>query len=385
MCPRGLDRFASAGPQSLMRFDRNIPPNPYLNRRDQWRLLRLVGMVAVVMALFQVARQPASWDWFTRMGEVEPTVEPGRDLPVAPSKPIAVKGRAPAPLPDDQIYAWVDGAAAGPVASEEEGAASPPVATGDGAAGVTKPGPRMLPAEVFEGIEDDWFGMTRAEQPALLKVLDHLREMGPAAVASGATRDVTFEGLMGNPDYYRGRLVTLSGRLKRCLQGQFGSGETSQEVWEAWIVPPDSRGTPYLVYCLEVPPGMPTGEKLDEPVLVHGCFVRRFAYASIGGEAITPMVVGLQLEWAPAPLRGDERITEEMRWSTVVLALIFTVALLGTGVWYWLSDRRFRNSRLHTIGESRLDASSSDLQALSNLDRGDPHRIHIPDNGEDDG
>ena len=38
-----------------MRFDRRHKPTPYLNRRDQHRMLGLVGLLALVMVLFQSA------------------------------------------------------------------------------------------------------------------------------------------------------------------------------------------------------------------------------------------------------------------------------------------------------------------------------------------
>lgn len=357
-----------------MRFDRNSHASAAQLRREKSRLLRLVGLMALVLVLIEFARKPASWDWITQLDGSAATRE---EESAGGIKPIAVKrGPTDQPLPADEVYARV---AEEPLEPPSAVAAAPAPAEAAAGEPVHPPAPAHslgLPPDALEGIADDWFGMTRAEQPALGRLARHLASLDAVQINQLADREATFEGLMGNPDYYRGRVVSLRGRLRRCTRGRIGAGDLASDVWEAWIVAPDSRNTPYLVYVLELPAGMPTGESLDELVQFSGVFVRRFAYASVGGEAISPLLMARTIEQAPAPL-APVRITQEMQWSTLIFVGGIGAVLLGAGGWYLLSDRRFRRSRLHAIGESRLDAATSDLQALSQLDGGDPHRIRI--------
>jgi hypothetical protein len=360
-----------------MRFDRRSRPNPYVTRSDQFRLLRLVGLIALVMVLIQVAARPSSWNWFAALSDPQAAQQPGDDFG-GPLTPLDIKRpEAAAPLPGDTFYGRVaetetaSADAAEVALPEPSPEAAPATADAD-----------QLPAEMFTGVEDDWLGATRAEQPALVRVARHIDAQGAAALEAIASREATFDSLVGRPEYFRGRPVQLAGRLRRCTQGRIGVGDEARDVWEAWVIAHDSHATPYLVYALDVPNGMPTGESLDEAVQFSGFVVRRFAYASMGGEAVTTMLIAPTLRWTPATPPVPERLTQEMQWSTFIGISILVGVLSLVGGWYLLSDRKFRRGRMHAIGESRLDADPADLQQLSQLDGGDPHQIRIREEAE---
>jgi hypothetical protein len=219
--------------------------------------------------------------------------------------------------------------------------------------------------------------MTRREQPALQRVADYVRDLDPAAVRRFADPNVTFDVLISDPDDYRGSPIAFEGRVKRLVPGRVGLQDQAVDVWEAWVLTPDSRETPWLVLCNEVPAGMPRGQDLDERATIRGYFVRRYAYATAGGEAITPLVFAPVLDWRPAAPPASAAITRDFRLGALAFAggLVLLVGLLVA--WFLRSDRGYRRSRLHRIAESRLDVVPSELEALGKLDAGDPHRIRI--------
>lgn len=359
-----------------MRFDRHLNSSPYHTRRHQFRLVRLVGMTLLVMILIQWAAKPESWNWLAGLSS-EGQLPDDATRPVRGDlKPIDVKRSADAErLPDDTYYARVDEAS--PAPSEAADPSSPRESAPDAALTGAQRGPLDLPGDVWEGVADDWFGLTRAEQPALLRIAAAIDQVDPAALQQQSSREATFDVLLGHPDYYRGRPVHLEGRVRRMTPARIGLGDEARDVWEAWLFTPDSRSTPLLVYSLTPPAGMPRGEKIDEAVAVDAYFVRRYAYASIGGESVSVMLMAPRLEWSPPQPAPVRQLHAELQTSTVIGAVLLGGALLAIGLWYFLSDRRFRASRLHAISESRLDAAENELQQLAALDGGDPHRIQI--------
>ena len=368
-----------------MLLNRRSRPNPYQSRQHQFRLLRLVGLAAVVMVLVQLAAKPSSWNWFAALDSQREsertTAEFGGDL-----KPIDIKRPTPRePLPEDTYYARVgDDAPTGTDVPDPLAAApQPSLETAEGAeqhASATSPaGPLDLPADQFSEVADDWFGLTRGEQPALQAIATKVKTVDPDALQQAASREATFDVLVNHPDYYRGRPVHLAGRVRRLVPARIGVGDEARDVWEAWIFTPDSRKTPLLVYALDRPAAMPTGEQIDEAVAVDAYFVRRYAYASVGGESLTVMLMSPRLQWSPPQPAPVRQLHAELQTSTILGAVLLGSILLAVGLWYFLSDRKFRRSRLHAIGEARLDATPESLSQLAELDRGDPHRITIDD------
>lgn len=381
-----------------MRFDRRSRRSPAWNRQDQTRIVRLVGMLVLVLVLIQFAARPESWEWWTRLTEPPPP-PPAEAVPPDGRPTITLRHPATEPsLPMDTVVARVE---------QEGGAEAPsaaPSAT-EGTAPGTEPRPEAasqvppsaeetsppadrpdaagrLPESFFTGVQNDWFGLTRAEQPALVKICQFLRTVDPAWLAERADRTVTFDVLLNDPDHYRGRPVAIQGTLRRLLPGQLRSEEGPVAVWEAYVVAPDSRNTPYLVFCNEAPPGMPRGDDLQEPVELQGYVIRRIGYATPRGEAVTLMLLAPTLTWRPMLLPSRETMQREMSWGALIFVGGMAVLVGGVLLWFFRSDRWFRRSHLHEIAEQRLAASAEELNRLAELDRGDPHHIEIDEGGE---
>ena len=46
-----------------MRFRNSSTPPPYLNKTDQFRMLRMVGLLALVVFAMKLAADPGMWRW----------------------------------------------------------------------------------------------------------------------------------------------------------------------------------------------------------------------------------------------------------------------------------------------------------------------------------
>lgn len=351
-----------------MRFDRRSRLSAASRRQDQARIVRLIGLLVLVVLLIQVASRPSAWNWLVALSEPQEAVRP----PEAAAGRPAVQVRRPADqpqLPDDEVYARV----AEPGDSEAE--ASPDAAP-EPAAGVRGGGP-LLPAELFDGVQDDWFGLTRAEQPALIGISRALRDVESEQWSAAADRNATFDVLLNMPEVYRGRGVTISGTLRRLLPAELHHDSDVVRLWEAYVIANDARATPYIILSNEPPAGITPGDDLEARVSVDACYVRRIAYGTPRGEAVTSLLMAPTIRWTPLTTPGPEEVRREMGYGVIVFTGGVALVLIGVLAWFFVSDRRFRRSRMHQIAESRLDAAPEALSALDALDGGDPHQIRI--------
>ncbi len=376
-----------------MRFDRHSRRSPAWNRQDQTRIVRLVGMLVLVLVLIRLAARPESWEWWTAVTQPpEPAAVDAVPADGRPAIPLHRPGTEPS-LPMDTVYARVEQEPGGerpaessPSTEAAAGSQSLPETTTQtpprGAEAERSPSDQpdasgRLPDSFFTGVQNDWFGLTRAEQPALVRISDFLRTVDPAWLEARVDRTVTFDVLLNDPEYYRGRPVAIEGTLRRLLPGQLRSEQGPVAVWEGYVVAPDSRNTPYLVFFNEVPPNMPRGDDLQEPVQLNAYFVRRVGYATARGEAVTSLLIAPTLNRRPSLLPNREEMRREMNWGALVFVGGMAVLVGGVLVWFVRSDRWFRRSHLHEIAQSRLDVSADELGRLAELDAGDPHHIQI--------
>jgi hypothetical protein len=346
-------------------------------------MLGLIALLGLVLALVKLTSNPESWRWFVILSEGKSS-EPAADSSTPELKPLNIRReRSEGPLPDDTYYARVEnepGEAreAATDAPSEPAPDEAEIEASEGEPPATAPSDvARLPEGMLQGMEDDWHGLTRAEQPALLRVAERLEDISLQQLRSAADSQATFPVMLGNPEYYRGRAVAFTGRVKRLTPGALHSDGTTRKVWEAYVITEDSQQTPMLVFLNQPPAGMPQGEKIDQKATVAGYVLRRYAYAAVGGEEVSLMLFAPTLQWHPPVPPAGERVTKDLRISTLIVAGVLAAGLLALIVWFARSDRRYRNSRMHEIAESRLDAAPQELAALASLDSGDPHRLPV--------
>lgn len=156
--------------------------------------------------------------------------------------------------------------------------------------------------------------------------------------------------LFNAPAETRGRLATFLGTARRAIEirvddrdilARFGV----EKYYEIELVTPDSRGNPIAICVLEVPPGMPIGEEIYEPIRATGFFLKTWGFrtrlSNEGPEGtvrkqLAPLLIGRDLEWLkPAPAEEMPRA-----WIVVSVAVVAGLAIVAL---YWINrDRRSR-------------------------------------------
>lgn len=140
----------------------------------------------------------------------------------------------------------------------------------------------------------------------------------------------------------------------------------SDHYWEVFVfvetplldVNGRMQNTYPIVCCVrELPPGMPSGERISERVRVAGFALKRYAYPfddprpDASGEApegpsrrLTTLVIGPQLEWFPP---ASQDATQPIWVIAAVAALVALAAVVGVGVLYGNRsiDRTIRKAR----------------------------------------
>ncbi|MFG0333066.1 MAG: hypothetical protein ACF8TS_06875 [Maioricimonas sp. JB049] len=343
-----------------MRFRHQQSPPPFLNRRDQHRMLAMVALLCMVVVAIRFAAQPANWNWFFQLDGPNAAAapdEPERE-PTLDDVDFRVKDVDQAPLRPDAVRVEV--------ADDPGDAAAEPVPDG------VDLDPELAPG-TLANVEDNWLGWLRSERPALEAVVRKVRSVPSEVIEEGALDDVTFTVLMLDADRFRGERIHVEGRLKRLTRFPFGDPEDeSDDLWEGWLFTPESGDNPYLVLAAEKPDTLKAGTDIDEPVAFTGYFFKRYGYAAQAGQHVAPLLIAKRLEPKVRPVVVDQRAREGLNGYVMVFVLVVAAVVLVLIGQFVISDRRFRGSRVEQLAESRLDASQEDLAALKNVPTVDP-------------
>lgn len=269
---------------------RRRPPN-YLavgeRRRLLWRFMPWA--LVVLLALTWVERT-----WFPRR-------EP-RPAPPVDTRLEAVRG--PEPAGDEVI-----------IEPEPE-----PFVPDAGALGA--------PVSALARVRDDTF-FRDADMEAWEQTFVTLRETGQAGLARAAAQRVSFSELFGQPRSFRGRLVRLRGTLHRLERLTAPENRYGIEAyWQGWLEPAGGPATPIVVQCLQLPEGMPTGMRIDEPVEIVGYFFKRYAYAAADAIRVAPLVMALEPVRRPPPPAATGA-SSLGTWALVSMAAVIAATLLG--------------------------------------------------------
>jgi len=114
---------------------------------------------------------------------------------------------------------------------------------------------------------------------------------------------------------FRGKLVTLTGRLRKLISYPAHKNEYGiEQLHEAWIYTDDAREVfrddpspvPVVVICTQLPPGIPQGEKVSETVSVTGYVFRMHYFENEEGDiGRAPMLLASRIEWQPRPASSE--------------------------------------------------------------------------------
>lgn len=320
-----------------MQFQRHDRPSPYFNAREQRRLLLMMGMLTLVVVGIEFAAQPSTWYWLTGPPQGG---EAGRTGEVT-----QVDARLPQPVDEPPAGGFL-------LAKSD---AEPAEIEGGEAAQITND-PGRLDPQIFSTVRDDTLGLRSSERGAYFQGLAQVKKMTDREISQYAVDDVTFAQMFLNPDDYRGRLITIRGRVKRlypvaAVENDFGI----ETIYQAWILTPDSGDNPLLLHCTEITDGMPTGENLDLACWCTGYFFKKYAYTAVHGLHSTTLLLGGKLHWTPPPPQ-----VSDLGLAPYILGVVIAMgAVLLLVLWrYSVSDRRFRELQLESIKQLDLSGLS---------------------------
>ncbi len=342
-----------------MQFQKNSSPTPYLNRRDQYRMMGLLGVLFLVVISIDYTRKPENWAWFFSLDKKQSDSELKEysldDLD------FRVKEPEHGSLPADTFVVVSDPATT--IDLDELGF--------DVA---------QIPPELLEDVQDKRVGLLRIEQDAMDRVLKRVRALKQSELENAATHDVGFRVVFTDAEKHRGQLIAVEGTLWRFQKYPFGDPETeTDDLWQAWFFSSDSGNNPWVVFLTEKPDELTPGSglSLNRKISLAGYFFKNYGYATEEGLHIAPMLIAKTLTLKPIPATADTK-TENL--SLYIFLILMTIGLLfGIMTWWFVrSDRKFNNSHLAEIAASRHEAPPEFISSLADQPTNDPNQLVLP-------
>ena len=252
--------------------DRSERHNPQ-NRR--W-LITLVLLLGIVVVIVDRAREPGAWRWIDRLDNVS------FDLPTG-----GVDNRL---RPDDQQVPPLDSFI---IESPEDAEAAP----GTGGEGHF-PGVNV---ELLKTVKDKT-RFSSADRRSSLSLLDVLQRTGEQRLRKASEGRVTYAQLFQQPEYYRGRLVTISGTVVRANRIELPENKYDIRHYFEIVLYPNVRPlSPVLVYCLQLPEGFPSGDGLDCQAEATGFFFKLCVYRAKDALRLAPTILSKTVKWKRPP------------------------------------------------------------------------------------
>lgn len=335
-----------------MRFGKTRQPPPYLNSRDQWRLLGMVAMLLLVFVAIRIAARPQTWAWMfprehppveqqspkrTGVNEIDHTVrlDDGNHLP---SDGFRIPVEKDAERPAESTKSDDESTTEHESSSREKGL---PAAASETLA---------FDAGLLDDVADDTLGIRRTEAAAYYTLLARARDMPPEGLEAAALGDVSYPLLMMEAERFRGRPLSIEGELKRLLPFEPGENNAGIErLYDAWIISADSGNSLYRVVCTEVAEGLPQGDEFRRsiPVRVTGFFFKKEGYAARNGLHTAPVLLAKRIDRIPVPAE----FSSAAGLGPYLIGIVVVVAAATAAIlWYYsASDRRARDVRRQRI------------------------------------
>ncbi len=251
-----------------------------------------------------------------------------------------------------------------------------------------------LTTKLLQSVRDDFqFPKTGAKDPdkvtqqekneieAYSEALVTVAKVPATAFAAGAKENhfVTYSHLFQEPWKYRGKVVSIKGRLKRLRKEEAPVEARRQGVdffYEGWIFPETKYSTPLCVAFAKLPDGVKIGENIDHEVRFEGYFFKRYLYLASDGKPMKTLFFFAPTFTVTDPPAGNDAglsMTTMIVTGIPVVAAV-TVILMGTLNWW------FRRS--DAAVKARLAAARASFDVSGDLrDEPPPEGIDPAANG----
>jgi hypothetical protein len=197
---------------------------------------------------------------------------------------------------------------------------------------------RLLDRLSLAMIEDD-APYQAAERDAWFRMLEMLGDTPLAQLEKDSLGEVGYLQLFRQSEEYRGKLVTIHGRVRQAYQVPAPKNDFGIDSYQVfWIRTDGGPPSPIVVYALGVPEGFPklspqayaSEQPLDEEVEITGFFFKRWAYPAQDGPRTAPLVLAKTARW----IRPAQSSSEPGGRSPALLAALAVVGalLIAVGV-----------------------------------------------------
>jgi hypothetical protein len=260
----------------MLDFRRNSQHRNDLARQGQRRVMALVLMLGITVILIGQVRDPTFWRRLDRMftppqeradgNSIDNRLETAAADSSFPDRFVIARDREPvaAAADGDQFFPGVESAD-------------------------------------LSAVRDD-APSTRNEQACLLRLLDILQQTDSKSLGKASLGPVSYAQLFRQPDQYRGRLVSISGIVRRVERlDVFPNKYGIKQYYQTWLWPSDNPAAPIVVLCLNLPPGFPTEPTIAEQAEVTGFFFKRWAYQAQDSFRTAPTLLARGLRWQKQP------------------------------------------------------------------------------------
>lgn len=285
------------------------PLRNYFRRREQWRLLVLVMGLGLVFVMMREAAREENWHWLTgQENKNDAAYRQERDYDTAyqPTLPSdnadTVRIVAEEPLPPDNVEGYFPGVVPRYLARVQDNR--------------THEHPEEAAA---------WFNLWR-----ILRVNDD------EFIDPESTGPATFGELFEQPEFFRGKLVTLEGTVRRAEYVR-AAKNNSAEVAGYYRLILRLRGGPsrlIFLYTLQLPKDFPIGDQIDAQIKATAFFYKNWLYSDANEHSwIAPVLLAKSVRWQKEPAPGNP-ITLSMAIITTLGIALFSVLLAR-----WLMKR----------------------------------------------
>jgi len=354
-----------------MRLSGNEQRNPYLNRREQFRLLSMVAALALVLICMRVAKNPETWkNFFPVESEPAETDSSGKiDYRVVAEQQTDLN-------PDEFRSKFANTIASESLTTANTTTNSATIAN----AADEQRSEYIIDPNVLKPVRDNTLGIRHAESKAFYQVLAEADKIDLRDVPAGVIKDTNYTLLMTDSDRYRGQLVKVEGRLKRLAPIPVDKTATSiPALYEAWVFTADSGKNPYRIVCTSIPEGIETAGNIRNNVRIQlvGYFFKREGYAaqgeSLSGKLhVAPLI--LTREFQLVKSRPVSMHTNDLQKYMIAFMVGIAIVIVLTIRSFVLSDRS--NNRRQQ--RSLRDASPDEIAMLAHIDHGRDQLILPP-------
>lgn len=360
-----------------MRFRSTNRTPSYMSRPFQMRMVMMIVSLGIVILAIKVTSRASFWATMFPEDSAEVHTENTGSTGNGPESQPGLTG-IPQVQMDEVLIARADDEQESSSSEAETATEETPVV--ESSLPILPDRPQVSGLEIdpvrFEPIEDYSVGVRPQESDSYFYTLYHAGQVPLETLVEAGEEDVARSAIRSRPGYYRGKVITIEGELRRlerikAKQNAYGL----EEFYSAWVITPTSDNVPYHVIAMFKDENLPVEELIEDsvPVRVSGYFFKIESYAT--GDLkpqMTQLLVARRITAAPArptPISLSEG-SNPGKWLFVIFSVVFVIAIWSA----YRSTVGARRMRAHRKEVLESDGDLSELQGQASIDPGDALR-----------